>query len=168
MADDRPATIPLTDLVGTFGDLIWATHVYSAPQECLLDVFVLADDHELVVQRLLLAGYTRFQLLNDDASVWQSHSGKRVRVVESSTRWARDALGEATRNRDALGAPHLTLPYALAVQHLTAGSSDEEAQSLRDAASPEQLSQAETLITDASAYPDAARLLASMDDEGVD
>ena len=109
-----PEPIPYVDLVGAFGDIIWATHVNASPLDApLVEVFGMADDHELILHRLLLAGYQQEGEPELERSVWLHPAGGQLLLIESSASWAGEALLAATRNRDTMGAPHLTAPFVI-------------------------------------------------------
>jgi hypothetical protein len=86
-------------------------------------VFGLRDDHELIRQRLMLAGYGHEADVDDSRSLWSGPAGRRLLLFEAGSEWARDALSAAMRNRDARGAAHLTLPFLLLTELSRPGDS---------------------------------------------
>lgn len=107
----------MRELTGALGDLIWGLYLWPEANDPLLDILILADDHELLVQRLSLSGY-RPEGLAKPVGSWRSPDGVIVRTLESQDHWALEALRAAMRNRDNIGAPHIPAAF-LFVGYLT-------------------------------------------------
>jgi hypothetical protein len=76
-----------------------------------LDVVVLAQDTPEVARRFEHVGYTFKAPLAIGGSSWETPEGVPVDVIEGHEAWWPDALAEANTNRDATGAPVLSLRY---------------------------------------------------------
>jgi hypothetical protein len=76
-----------------------------------LDVVVLAQDTPEVRRRFEHAGYSFKAPLSIGGSSWETPEGVPVDVIEGHEAWWPDALSEAAANRDASGAPVLSLRY---------------------------------------------------------
>lgn len=76
-----------------------------------LDVVVLAQDTPEVTRRFEHAGYAFKAPLTIGGSSWETPEGVPVDVIEGHEAWWPDALSEAAANRDASGAPVLSLRY---------------------------------------------------------
>jgi len=76
-----------------------------------LDIVVLTHDLDEVRRRFEHAGYAFKAPLSIGGSSWETPEGVPVDVIEGRERWWPEALTEAAANRDASGAPVLSLRY---------------------------------------------------------
>ena len=156
-----PEPIPYAELIGALGDLIWAAHVNAkTPRgEPLVEILGLAEDHELILQRLLLSGYRKESDSEGQEVVWSRPEKGRLLLLEGSGTWIRDALMAATRNRDRLGAPHLTAPFAILQQLIRRQTNGEELVHLIRAAS-DQLAEVASIVE--CHAPDSSKILTDL------
>ena len=96
-----------------------ATRLYMPERMTLdMDILVLSEDAAALYGELESAGCTRRSVLAIGGTNWELPGGMLLDVVESSERWAREAVRHP--NTDALGLPVIALPY-LIVMKLIAG-----------------------------------------------
>lgn len=145
-----PSKIPTPELVGALGDLVWAVFVPPVDpiDPLLIDILVISDsdDDELVVHRLLLAGYQKDHDIEPGRSVWLSPNGERIRLLQEDTAWCREAIMAATRNRDSIGARHLTLPFAVLERLGRVDGSNKEIRALIASATVDELDELDLLL----------------------
>lgn len=105
----------LSDLLG---DIQWAViggvgtrHYMPERATRDLDILVHTNDSLRVGEALAAAGHARVADLRIGGSTWRSADGIYIDVVESDAPWVKDALAQATTNRDLQGLPILPLPY---------------------------------------------------------
>lgn len=106
------------NLNDVLGDIDWAViggvgtrHYMPERVTRDLDILVHRDDSPRVADALTAAGYARVGDLRIGGSAWRTEDGTYVDVIESTAFWVRDALVQATSNRDVQGLPILPLPY---------------------------------------------------------
>ena len=123
-----PEPLAFDDLVGAFGDIIWAAHVnrFSGGEGPQVEVLALADDQEFLLQRLLLSGYEQDGEGGLEPSLWRRPAGGHLKLLDGSASWTGEALMAATRNRDRLGAPHVTSPFVILERLLRPNADPEE------------------------------------------
>lgn len=146
-----PLKIPTPELVGALGDLMWAAfvppidHINPLP----VDILVVSDidDDEFAVHRLLLAGYQKAHDYGPGRSLWLSPKGERIRLLQEDTPWSREAIMAGTRNRDGIGAPHFTLPFAALERLRRVDESRREIQILLAGATCDELAELDSLLT---------------------
>lgn len=115
------------DLTQTLDGIPWAVAGAVATRRYMperstrdLDVVVLARDLAEVTRRFEQGGYSFKAPLSIRRSSWESPEGAPIDVIEGREVWWPDALAEAADNRDASGAPVLSLRH-LVLMKLKAG-----------------------------------------------
>lgn len=78
-----------------------------------LNIVVVHQDVPDAHRKLSDAGYELLGALSIGGTRWQSPDGLSIDVIEGSDPWWSAALQDAQGNRDAQGAPVLTLPYLI-------------------------------------------------------
>jgi hypothetical protein len=89
-----------------------------------LDVLVDVGDCAEAERRLARASWTRSGDLTIGGSSWASPDGAELDLVALDASWLRDALREATGNRDSQGLPVLPLPYLVLLKLTSARMQD--------------------------------------------
>ena len=112
-----------------------------------LDVVVLPRDLPEVTRRFERAAYSFKAPLSIGGSSWETPEGVPVDVIEGRDAWWPDALAEAGTNRDATGAPVLSLRYLVLMKVKSGRLQDtSDVGRMISAASDEQLNAVRALV----------------------
>lgn len=118
------------DLTGVLTGVRWAIAGAVATRQYMperatrgLDVVMAANDATTAREKMQAAGYRHAGDPAGDRSTWHACDGLPVDVIELRRAWTDDALAAAA-NRDATGAPMLTLPHLVLMKMLSARTLD--------------------------------------------